>query len=249
MNYVEKWCDDLKANAVLFDMDGTLTDSEPAWFDACNDTLMHYRKEKIEREAYNRDFVGVTVIENVAKMFPEFSADEMKEAETRYKNEFEKRLDQVIMKEHVIEVLELVNRKQLKCGLVTNTPRHIVDKVLSDFGIREYFQAIICEGDATRAKPFPDPVLKGCELLSVEPAETILVEDSVAGVLAGKASGCFTIAVTSVDGKDRLKEAGANVVLDDIGQLSGIIEDVSHAPQQTVTHAEEVTERRTHQTR
>jgi pyrophosphatase PpaX len=213
----------MKVLALLFDMDGTLTDSEPAWFDACNDTLMHYKKNKIEREVYNRDFVGVTVIVNIAKMFPEFSSDEMKEAEEIYKNEYETRLDQVMIKEHVIEVLELVKRNQLKCGLVTNTPRHIVEKVLTNFGIKGYFQAIVCEGEAARAKPFPDPVLRGCELLSVDPDETILIEDSVTGVMAGVAAGCFTVGVTTI-GKDMLKEAGADVVLDGISQLSEIIE-------------------------
>ncbi len=216
----------MKIRALLFDMDGTLTDSEPAWFDACNDMLMHYRENKIGKEAYERDFVGTTVIKNIEKLFPDFSPEELKQAEERYKDEFEKRLDQIQIKENSIDVLELVKKKNLKCGLVTNTPRRIVNKVLKKFGIDRFFQAIVCEGDTTRAKPFPDPVLRGCELLSVLPDETILIEDSVTGVTAGKAAGCFTVAVTAVMRKELLKEAGADIVLDDIGQLSQILADV-----------------------
>ena len=216
----------MKKNAMLFDMDGTLTDSEHAWFDACNDTLLYYGKNQIGKEAYERDFVGTTVIKNIAKMFPDFSLKNMKKAEKMYKDEFEKRLDQILIKENAIEMLELVKKKNLKCGLVTNTPRGIVNQVLKNFDIRRYFQAIVCEGDAARAKPFPDPVLKGCELLSVAPDETILIEDSVTGVTAGKAAGCFTVAVTAVTGKELLKEAGADVVLDNIGKLSEIIADM-----------------------
>jgi len=215
----------MKIRAFLFDMDGTLTNSEPAWFAACNETLMYYGKNKIEKEVYEHDFVGTTVMKNIVKMFPEFSPGEMKKAEEMYKDEFEKRLGQILIKENAIDMLELVKRKHLKCGLVTNTPRGIVNKVLTNFGIGKYFQAIVCEGDAARAKPFPDPVLKGCELLSVAPDETVLIEDSVTGVMAGKASGCFTIGVTEVMGKELLKKAGADIVLDDIGQLSEIIED------------------------
>jgi HAD superfamily hydrolase (TIGR01509 family) len=219
-------CDDLKICALLFDMDGTLTNSEPAWFAACNETLIHYGKNKIEKEIYERDFVGTTVMKNIVKMFPEFSPTELKKAEAMYKDEFEKRLGQVLIKEYVIDVLELVDRKKLKCGLVTNTPRGIVNKVLIKFGIEKYFQVFVCEGDTARAKPFPDPVIKGCELLSVVPNETIYVEDSVTGVMAGKASGCFTIAVTAGMKIDLLKEAGADLVLDNIGQLLEIIENV-----------------------
>ena len=215
----------MKIRALLFDMDGTLTNSEPAWFAACNETLTYYGKNKIEKEVYERDFVGTTVMKNIVKMFPEFSPEEMKKAEGMYKDEFEKRLGQILIKENAIDMLELVKRKHLKCGLVTNTPRGIVNKVMMNFGIGKYFQAIVCEGDAGRSKPFPDPVLKGCELLSVIPGETVLVEDSVTGVMAGKASGCFTVAVIAVMGKDLLKEAVADIVLDDIGQLSEIIED------------------------
>ena len=216
----------MKIRALLFDMDGTLTDSEPAWFDACNDMLMYYRENKIGKEAYERDFVGTTVIKNIEKLFPDFSPEELKQAEERYKDEFEKRLDQIQIKDNSIDMLELVKKKNLKCGLVTNTPRRIVNKVLKKFGIDRFFQAIVCEGDTARAKPFPDPVLRGCELLSVLPDETILIEDSVTGVTAGKAAGCFTVAVTAVMRKELLKEAGADIVLDDIGQLSKILADV-----------------------
>ena len=157
-------------------MDGTLTNSEPAWFDACNETLMYYGKNKIEKEVYEHDFVGTTVMINIVKMFPEFSTAEMKKAEGMYKDKFEKRLGQILIKENAIEMLELVRRKHLKCGLVTNTPRGIV-------------------------------------------------EDSVTGVMSGKAAGCFTVGVTAVLGKGLLKEAGADMVLDDIGQLSEIIKN------------------------
>ncbi|MCX6832354.1 MAG: HAD family phosphatase [candidate division Zixibacteria bacterium] len=216
----------MKIYALLFDLDGTLTNSEPAWFAACNETLRYYGKNKIEKEVYERDFVGTTVMKNIVKMFPEFSPTELKKAEGMYKDEFEKRLGQILIKEHVIDILELVKRKKLKCGLVTNTSRSIVNKVLTKFGIEEYFQVIVCEGDTARAKPFPDPVIKGCELLRVVPNETIYVEDSVTGVMAGKASGCFTVAVTASMEKEFLKEAGADLVLDNIGQLWESIEDL-----------------------
>jgi len=215
----------MKISAVLFDMDGTLTDSEPAWFDACNGMLIYYGKARIGKEAYERDFVGTSVLKNIEMLFPDFSPNEQKRAEERYKDEFEKRLDQIQIKEHSLEMLELVKKKNLKCGLVTNTPRRIVIKVLNKFGIISYFQALICEGDAVRAKPFPDPVLKGCELLSVHPGETILIEDSVTGVTAGKAAGCYTVGVTALNGKVLLENAGADIVLDDIGQLSTILVD------------------------
>jgi beta-phosphoglucomutase len=187
--------------------------------------LLYYGKNKIGKEAYMRDFVGITVLKNIEILFPDFSSNEQKNAEERYKHEFENRLDQIQIKEHSLDVLELVKKKNLKCGLVTNTPRRIVTKILTKFGIIGYFQAIVCEGEAVRAKPFPDPVLKGCELLSVNPDETILVEDSVTGVTAGKAAGCYTVAVRAVNGKKLLEDTGADIVLDDIGQLSSILVD------------------------
>jgi HAD superfamily hydrolase (TIGR01509 family) len=210
--------------AVIFDLDGTLIDSEPAWFAACNDTMRRYRKKEIAWEDYERVFVGVPVRKNIEMMFPDFPEYQKEDATAFYKNGFVANLGLVTLKHKATELLELVKTKGMRCALVTNTPREIVERILERFHLGVFFQVTVCEGEAPRSKPFPDPIIKACSLIDVVPSEIIYVEDSVTGVKAGKSAGAYTVAIGNEESKRKLKVAGARKIFEGLDSLYVFVE-------------------------
>ena len=83
---------------------------------------------------------------------------------------------------------------QLKVGLVTNTPRENVNKILKHFQLSNHFDVILTGNDVKRGKPDAD-VVKACERLNVKPGHAILVGDTKTDYQAGKAAGCSVICV------------------------------------------------------
>ncbi len=82
-------------------------------------------------------------------------------------------------------------------GLVSSSPRRLVDAVLASVG-GEHFAITLAGDEVTRTKPFPDPYLMACATLGVDPARTIVLEDSPVGIAAAEAAGCVVVGVPFV---------------------------------------------------
>jgi beta-phosphoglucomutase-like phosphatase (HAD superfamily) len=88
------------------------------------------------------------------------------------------------------EILEL----GIPVGLVSASPRPIVDAVLNGLG-KNYYQFSISASDVSRSKPYPDPYLLAADKLNVEISECIVLEDSATGVASATAAGAYVVAV------------------------------------------------------
>ncbi len=88
------------------------------------------------------------------------------------------------------EILEL----GIPVGLVSASPRPIVDAVLNGLG-KSYYQFSISAADVSRSKPFPDPYLLAADKLNVEISECIVLEDSATGVASATAARAYVVAV------------------------------------------------------
>lgn len=88
------------------------------------------------------------------------------------------------------EILEL----GIPVGLVSASPRPIVDAVLNGLG-KSYYQFSISASDVSRSKPFPDPYLLAADKLNVDISECIVLEDSATGVASATAAGAYVVAV------------------------------------------------------
>ena len=97
-------------------------------------------------------------------------------------------------------------------GLVTSAPRV---STLARFGCLGLPVPDVVVGgeDVSRGKPDPEPYLLGCELLNVSPSDCVVVEDAPAGITAGKAAGCYVLAVRT---GAPVEESGADEIFDDL---------------------------------
>lgn len=174
--------------AVIFDMDGVLLDSHDTWFELNNQLLMRTGEKEITRAEFDKKHWGVPL------------EKEEIEALTGDEKSVEAFARSIKIFDGSLLTLDKL-KGRYKLGLVTSTPRILVDVVLEHSDMIQYFDAIIALEDA-KPKPSPDGVLQACKLLSVKPNEAIFLGDLPVDVEAGKAAGVKTIAIAPTQGAD-----------------------------------------------
>ncbi len=109
----------------------------------------------------------------------------------------------------------------LPCALVTNKPRAVSLLVLEQLGIAGAFGAVFAGGDGP-LKPAPDGVYAVAETLGVPPERAWLVGDGPQDVLAGRAAGCFTVAVPGIAERERVLAAEPDLVVESLLDVAGL---------------------------
>ena len=182
--------------AVLFDMDGTLLDSEKIW-DIALDDLAHYLGGDLSETARRR-MVGSSLARSVAIMHDDLRIDADPECSAAYLLERAAELfrTSLVWKPGARELLVAVHEAGVPVALVTSTHRRLTEIALDTIG-RQYFAATVCGDEVAHPKPAPDPYLRAAELLDVPPAESVAIEDSPLGIASAEAAGCVVLAVPS----------------------------------------------------
>lgn len=184
-----------RAEAVIFDMDGVLLDSEPLHLRATQAALGARGASYTERD--NRAFFGATDAELFRVLRILFDLPASTEALVSAK------------RSHLVALIRAEARplpgvptipRQLRAaglglGLASSSPRPVIDAVLETVGLDRAFQAVVSGDEVARGKPAPDGFLLAARRLGVEPARCLVVEDSRNGVLAAKAAGMAVAAV------------------------------------------------------
>jgi HAD superfamily hydrolase (TIGR01509 family) len=182
--------------AVLFDMDGTLLDSEKLWDVAIDDLAVWLGGEV--SETARRHMVGSSMARSVAILHADLGVEADPESSACYLTERMAELlaGELVWRPGAQDFLAGVHTAGIRAALVTSTHRRLADIALSTIG-REYFEVTVCGDEVTRPKPYPDPYLQAARLLDVPAACSVAIEDSPLGVAAAEAAGCVVIAVPS----------------------------------------------------
>ncbi|MFJ2032612.1 HAD family hydrolase [Streptosporangium sp. NPDC087985] len=184
-------------DAVLFDMDGLLVDSEKIWFQVESEVMErlggHWRSTDQEQ------LVGGSMTSTVAYMLEVSGAgahpDEV--AAWMLEGMTSRLAGGVEMMPGAAELLAAVRRAGLPTALVTSSLRPIARACLKGIG-GDNFDHVVTGDDVTRTKPDPEPYLKAARLLGVAAARCVALEDSPNGVTSATAAGCRVVAVPSV---------------------------------------------------
>ena len=188
-------------------MDGLFLDSEPQWHEA--ETVMmksHGYDWQPQDQLYCLGGPLSRVAEYMSKCLRGRKTPQ--ELEAMIIAEMTDRLSKnVPLMPGALEMSRLINHSGLKQGLVSASPRPIVDGVLR--GMDElYFDVTVAAGDIERTKPFPDPYLHAAQLLGVDISQCLIFEDSPTGITAAVASGAFVVAIPhylKIEEQPRLK--------------------------------------------
>ena len=210
-------------DAVVFDLDGILIDSEHVW-DEVRQQLAEERGGRWTENA-SRDMMGMSSIEwsrymrDVVGLNEEpeaISAEVVRRLEDRYRRE----LPLIPGAEQAVE--RLAARWPL--ALASSSNRELIDLVLESSGLGRYFEASVSSEEVARGKPAPDVFLEAARRLGVGPTSCAAVEDSENGILAAKAADMRTIAIPNPHyppHEDAL--AAADVVIASIEELTPAI--------------------------
>jgi len=184
--------------AVLFDMDGTLIDSEKVWDRSLVGVLRWLGGTDLSAAA-RTETLGGNLASSLAIVFreagvvptPALREEAARMLVARTAELFEQGLP---WRPGALAALRTVRTAGLAVALVTNTGRDLTDKALAGIG-REHFDVTVCGDEVPAGKPAPDPYLRAAELLGVAPQACVAVEDSPTGIAAAEAAGVAVLAV------------------------------------------------------
>jgi HAD superfamily hydrolase (TIGR01509 family) len=181
--------------AVLFDMDGTLVDSEPVWDEALR-TLARELGGELSDTA-RRATVGTNVpvsVEILRRDVGRPDADPVELGERLVADVRLRLAAGVRWRPGARELVDAVRAAGIATALVTNTERALVRISFGSLA-EELFDASVCGDEVRRSKPDPEPYRAAAALLGVDPAGAVAIEDSPAGAASAEAAGCAVLVV------------------------------------------------------
>lgn len=207
-------------DAVVFDLDGVLIDSEAVW-DAAREELVRERGGRWH-EGAQRDMMGMSSPEWSRYMHEELGLPEPPgeindEVVRRMAARYRERLPLLPGATRAVELL--AGRWPL--GLASSSNRPLIELVLGRAGLGGLFRVTVSSEEVARGKPSPDVYLEAVRRLGVEPARAAAVEDSHNGILSAKAAGLRVVAIPNPSFPPRAEAlAAADVVLGAIDELT-----------------------------
>ena len=183
-----------RLGGVLCDLDGTLLDSEKIWDVALADTAAWLGGDL--SPAARMRMVGSSMARSVAILHADLDVDADPESSAAYLTDRTAELfrTDLVWRPGARELLVALQAAGVPTALVTSTRRHLTEIALDTVG-REFFAATVCGDEVRRPKPHPDPYLRAAELIGVDPALCVAIEDSPIGIAAAEAAGCVVVAV------------------------------------------------------
>jgi pyrophosphatase PpaX len=210
-----------KINTVLFDLDGTLIDTNELIISSFLHTLEHYYPNQYKREDV-LPFLGPTLKETFESM-ENANVDEMIKTYRKYNITHH---DSFVTEfPTVIETVKTLKEKGYKVGIVTTKISDVVMKGLKLTKLDSYFDVIVTLDHVEKPKPDPEPIFKALEQLHSKPEETIMVGDNHHDILAGKNAGTTTAGVAwSIKGREHLEQYKPDYILEEMADLLKILE-------------------------
>jgi 5'-nucleotidase len=203
--------------AVIFDLDGTVVDSVELIVESFRHATVEVLGVELEREQMIAN-VGKPLVEQMEVLSPDH-ADQL----VRVYREFNHREhDRMLrMYEGMLAVLEGLQARGARMGLVTSKSRPTTEMAFRVTGIRPLLDVVVCAEDTERNKPYPDPIEFCLQRMGAAPDQGVYVGDSPYDLQAAKAAGVRSIGVTwGVFGRDSLEAESPDLVVDSVEDLA-----------------------------
>ncbi|MDZ8027565.1 MAG: HAD-IA family hydrolase [Nostoc sp. DedQUE11] len=204
--------------AILFDLDGTIVNSDPIHYRAWKEMLLNFSIE-IDETFYKSKISGRLNPEIVQDILPQLSLTEREKFADEKEALFRRLASNLQPLSGFSELLAWTDTHQLKRALVTNAPRLNAEYMLEVLGIKEAFHTIVLADDCIAGKPDPAPYQVALNKLEIQAEEAIALEDSPSGIRAAIGANIRTIGIASTHNPQLLREIGAFMAIPDFTDL------------------------------
>jgi HAD superfamily hydrolase (TIGR01509 family) len=217
--------------AVVFDLDGLLLDSEQVW-DEVREILTRERGGRWHEQA-QADMMGMSSTQWSRYMHDELDVPDQPEEINRLVVErmLERYRDRLPVIDGAVEAVRRIGERW-PLGLASSSNRPLIDLALDLMGIADRFHVTVSSEEVERGKPAPDVYLEAARRLGMAPDRIVAIEDSANGIRAAKAAGMRAIAIPNPHyppPEEALEQA--NAVLDSLSELTpDVVESVSSRP-------------------
>ncbi|MFH1392273.1 MAG: HAD family phosphatase [bacterium] len=197
-----------KKKTIIFDMDGVIVDAEPyhcqAWIEACREIGIN-----IDEKFYFSKVCGNHSLTSAKMLLEQFNKnnapDDLVDKKSFYAQKIIS-LEKINAFPGVLELVNFFNKKKYRIGLVSSSSYPIINTILSKFKIKSCFSLIHGPERSKQGKPDPEPYVLAAKILSVEPWDCVVLEDSKSGVVSAKRAGAKCIAY--LNGHNRAQDLG-----------------------------------------
>lgn len=210
----------MKVDTVLFDLDGTLVNTNELIVASFLHTLDQYAPGQYSRDDILK-WIGEPLRDSLSRVDPE-RADEMMAIYRKHNNENHDRL----VEEYagIFETIQTLHTRGFKLGVVTSKYLHMAEKGLKLARLRPFFPVVVGLDDISKPKPDAEPVNRALTLLDASAGKALMVGDSPSDIAAGKNAGTSTAGVGwTVHGKKALQAAGPDIWLDAMQDLLDVL--------------------------
>ncbi|MCR4587823.1 MAG: HAD family phosphatase [Lachnospiraceae bacterium] len=212
-------------DAVVFDMDGVIFDSERCVLECWKELAEKYGIRDMEK--HFRECIGTNAVRTREIMTEAFGAafsydDFAKEASVSFHAKYDN--GKLPLKPGIFQLLDHLKDNGKKIALATSTRRASVLHQLEHAGLLDYFDTIITGDMVKRSKPDPEIYLLACEGIGVLPERAYAIEDSYNGVRSAHAGGLKVIMVPDLLPANDEMQALAEIILKDLDQVYGYLE-------------------------
>jgi phosphoglycolate phosphatase len=207
---------------LIFDLDGTLSDSIPSAIESIQDMIAELGYPKKSKEEI-KEHIGFGERALVSGSIGTEDGEKVKAAQKIYYKHVSSRLGEVTLFSHVKELLELFKSKTKI--IISNKRDEFIIKILANQDLTRYFKEVLGGDGAPCLKPDPCALLKIIEKYKIPNDRVLFIGDMTIDVETGKNAGAKTCAVTyGFDDKEKLKKSSPDFLIDDLLELKDLIE-------------------------
>jgi len=200
--------------AILFDLDGTLANTDPLHFQTWQEVLRAYDMD-IDRAFYDANISGRLNPVIVRDLLPQLSQVEGEQLASRKEAQFREIALGLTPLAGLQDLLRWISDRKLKQAVVTNAPRENVNFVLEVLKLTNTFDTVVLSEEVAAGKPDPAPYQFALKQLGISAEAAIAFEDSPSGIKSAVTAGIHTIGIASTHNPNHLADAGAAMVIPD----------------------------------
>lgn len=204
--------------AILFDLDGTIANTDPIHYQAWREMLAVYGME-IDEHFYKTRISGKTNAQIIEEIIPQLSPEESIKFADDKEAMFRQRAENMQPMPGLTELIAWTETHHIKRALVTNAPKLNAIFMLEVLGLKETFELVVLGEECVLGKPDPTPYRIALEKLEITAEKAIALEDSPSGISSAVGAGIRTIGITSTHDPNILRGKGAFMAIPDFTDL------------------------------